>query len=1038
MNIKFFLLIIIIFFITGCGTPDYEGKLVEDDWDTSRIDLETADYDEVCNQIEKLMKKTNVPGISMVIVSADQTRYMSFGYADRENMIEADENTLYEIGSMSKAFTGVAILLLEEQGKLSLDDDIRDYLPWLELKYKGIYQGKQINEPVKVTIKNFLYHTSGIPYESIVGIMPSRDDMALENTVSTLTGTYLKEYPGEVYSYATINYDVLGLVIEEVSGTTYEEYIEENLLIPLGLFDTYVDREKAEKTGRLAKGYKTKFFFPRLTESPELRGSVPAGYYISSAADMERWIRIQLGLIEVSEIYQRVIERSHVPDTTVEPSYNDFYGAGWQVELQGKEYMHSGTNPTFASMIYMEPFRLYGICVLSNLSANTAGYINSNVTDMLKDRELEMLQYHDSFFQSYDAVFSIASIIGSLLILFYLIAIIKDINNIKKGRRNRSKQLSFGQFIIGIFMYIYAMICVYYLPYIMFSRITWEAVFIWGTEVIVFGTIVAFSGFSLFYLHFMICLAYPAKKEKNYVSLSILSIINGASGALIIFTINETFSRELDYSKELFLYFGFSLLFYCYTYKLLQTRLIVISNEIIYEYRVKLINGILRSSYRTIELIGQEKIYTGLNNDTNVISRLPNIILNLTSNVIIIFFCLVFLFYKNISAFFVSIVTILINMGLVFLISRSAELFFSKCRYLQDIYFRQLYDLIYGFKELVLSTVKKREFIDDVNEKSKLSKDLSIKTDIKYMNLNLFNNMLHNLIFGVVVFVLPIFVINMDVNDLRETLFMVFYMIAPFSILMGTFPDITEIRINFARLNELYNSLDKEMDEGKQPLVSDMPEHIKIEYRNLDFSYGDFEEENKEQFSVQDISLDISLGQVLFITGGNGSGKSTVGKLLTGIYKKREGIIKINNKICTENELKQYYSAVYSDFHIFYKMYGYDPKEKKEFLEILDMMEIKEKVVIEENGVFDFNGLSTGQKKRLALALCYMDKKPFILLDEWAAEQDPEFKEFFYTSIIPLLKSKGKGIIMITHDDSYYDIADKIIKLEFGKIVWCR
>lgn len=323
---------------------------------------------------------------------------MSFGYADKEKLIVADENTLYEIDSMSKAFTGVAILLLEEQGKLSLEDDIREYLPWLELKYSGIYQGKQINEPVKVTIKNFLYHTSGLPYESIVGIAPSSDDMALENTVRTLTGTYLKEYPGEAYNYATINYDVLGLVIEKVSGISYGEYIENNLLMPLGLYDTYVDKEKAEKTGRLAKGYKTKFFCPRLTESPEYRGSVPAGYYISSAADMERWIRIQLGLIEVPEMYQRAIERSHISDTTVSPSYNCFYGAGWQVDMKGKEYMHSGINPNFASMIYIEPFRSYGICVLSNLSANTAEYINSNVTDILKAESLRCYNTRTPFF----------------------------------------------------------------------------------------------------------------------------------------------------------------------------------------------------------------------------------------------------------------------------------------------------------------------------------------------------------------------------------------------------------------------------------------------------------------------------------------------------------------------------------------------------------------------------------------------------------------------------------------------------------------
>ena len=650
--------IVSLLFILFCVNPvsaevkALEKSTITEQDDTTVINLMEADYNKIDQHVRKLMKKTNAPSVSIAIVSDNQTKLLTYGYADKEEKILADENTLYELGSNSKAFTGLGILLLAEQGKLTLEDDVKMYLPWLDLHYKGIWQGEQVDGLVKTTIKNFLYHTSGVPYESIANIKPSNQVDALEKTVRSLEDSYVIDYPGTRFRYATINYDVLGLIIEVVSGMPYEEFIKENLLIPLGLHDTYVYKSEAEQTGRMAKDYKTIFFTPRRVEMPEYRGNTPAGYYISSASDMVRWMRIQLGLEDIPQIYRNIIEKSHLPDTTVVPSYNDFYGTGWQIELQGKEIMHTGINPSFASMIYLEPLRNYGICVFSNLSSTTAGYVNSNITDMLKNIELEMHTYQESFFQSYDVYFSVAAICGLFLILFYLVNIIILIHKIIKKNRTRGKMVGIIQIIFSFAMLLFTALCAYYLPNILFDKLNWEAVQVWGSDIIILGTILAFFGFAMFFIHLLISLAYPSQKEKNYFSLALLSVINGFSGSLIIFIINESFNRNLEYSKELLLYFCFILVFFCYTYQLLQGRLITITNKTIYEFRMKLINKIVGTSYRTIEKIGKSRIYTVLNNDTGAISELPGIILRLTTNSLIVLFCLWLLFRNSLPAFF--------------------------------------------------------------------------------------------------------------------------------------------------------------------------------------------------------------------------------------------------------------------------------------------------------------------------------------------------------------------------------------------------
>jgi putative ATP-binding cassette transporter len=206
-----------------------------------------------------------------------------------------------------------------------------------------------------------------------------------------------------------------------------------------------------------------------------------------------------------------------------------------------------------------------------------------------------------------------------------------------------------------------------------------------------------------------------------------------------------------------------------------------------------------------------------------------------------------------------------------------------------------------------------------------------------------------------------------------------------------------------------------------------------IEAQGLYFHYPG--EDGGTGFTLGPIDLTVKKGETLFLVGGNGSGKTTLAKLLTGLYQPEKGIIKINGKeIKGEDYPGEYFSTVFGDFQLFKKLYNVNIEEKRPEIEkYLEVLDLQGKVRLKD-GSFSTLNLSGGQRKRLALLQCYLEDCPIYLFDEVAADQDPEFRKFFYRDLLVRMKESGKIIIAITHDDHYFDLADKIIKLDMGEI----
>jgi putative ATP-binding cassette transporter len=190
-------------------------------------------------------------------------------------------------------------------------------------------------------------------------------------------------------------------------------------------------------------------------------------------------------------------------------------------------------------------------------------------------------------------------------------------------------------------------------------------------------------------------------------------------------------------------------------------------------------------------------------------------------------------------------------------------------------------------------------------------------------------------------------------------------------------------------------------------------------------------------FVLGPINLEVKSGELLFITGGNGSGKTTLAKLLLGLYVPEKGEIYLNGELITDEkreEYRQHFSAVFSDFYLFRTLFGLDSGHlDRTARDYLVRLQLDHKVKVQDRELSTLE-LSQGQRKRLALLAAYLEDRPIYLFDEWAADQDPVFKEIFYFQLLPELKRKGKAVVIISHDDRYYSVADRVIKLDYGKV----
>lgn len=996
----------------------------------SKVD-DTVIGDDTVNKIEtyvkKQMKDSKIPGMAVNIVKGDKVIYQKgFGYSDISSSKRVDSKTLFEMGSNSKAYTAVLIYILEEEKLLSINDSVSKYIPWFYMTYDGKNQ--------QITIEQLLHHTSGIAFKTIGDIPQDESAKAIENTVRILVGKELGNKPGSVMEYATINYDVLGLIIEKITGKTFEEYAKDELLVPLGLKNTLLDRKESQKSEFMSKGYKLNFLRQVEYDAPSYNGNLPAGYFISNSDDICKWLIIQINKSGLSQPLKRSIEKTHIPDNKVLPGDDgSSYASGWYIIPDGGgEILHDGSNPNFSSFIDFRPEEKIGVAVMANLNSQFTSFTGKGIMDILmgkapKENKTDIYLNGD---KTSTAIILISILLMIAVIYFMGLAIVQLIKSKRKFKGRGLKGflgLIFSMAFMAFFIY-----CIFRVPDVLFYGLSWDFIKVWAPESLITALYaMVILGF-LFYVYYLFIFFFKkVDTDKSIFDILIVSIFSGFGNAFLIFSVNLALAGNDDFRMKLLLYFVFGIILYIVGQRVVRMRLVSMTNNMVYEKRMSLVERTLKAPFYKFDTLEEGKILAGLNNDTEVISNYANTFITGVTSMVTLVCCLVYLGMLNIKALLASLVIVILALVFYYLIGTSANKLWEQTRDIQNVFFKFINDLIGGFKELSLNDEKRKDFKEDFNSSCKLYRDKRKAAEYKFANAFIIGELVFTIVIGAVAFLLPTLFKGIEISVLSNFIFIFLYMMGPIHSILGAIPETMQMRISWNKIKDLEKQLEiiEDLENNK---TTTKEKKITLKLKDVEYSY---KTDGGDDFRVGPIDLEFKTGETIFITGGNGSGKSTLAKLMTGLYVPSKGHIMLNGRKIKSDRLGQYYSTIFSDFYLFEKLYGIDYKDKlNDIKKYLKVLHIDNKVEIKD-GRFSTVRLSTGQRKRLALLVSYLEDRPIYLFDEWAADQDPEFRKFFYDVLLPQLKDKGKCVIAITHDDRYFHKADKMIKMEFGKVV---
>jgi putative pyoverdin transport system ATP-binding/permease protein len=254
----------------------------------------------------------------------------------------------------------------------------------------------------------------------------------------------------------------------------------------------------------------------------------------------------------------------------------------------------------------------------------------------------------------------------------------------------------------------------------------------------------------------------------------------------------------------------------------------------------------------------------------------------------------------------------------------------------------------------------------------------------------------------------------------------------PITAITGASPAIAKARTSCEALIDLERQLEAAA-RGSHATTEPLTRFEQIELRSAIYRHKLADGTNG--FEVGPINLLLRSGELLFISGGNGSGKSTLLKLLTALYVPQTGELVVDGTTIDADHREAYqnlFSTVFSDFHLFNRTFGLSDISPERVSEWLVRMEIDGKTRL-HHGQFDTIKLSTGQRKRLALVVAALEDRPIYVFDEFAADQDPAFRRKFYDEILPTLHERGKTVIVVTHDERYFDRATRHLTMEDGR-----
>jgi len=534
-------------------------------------------------------------------------------------------------------------------------------------------------------------------------------------------------------------------------------------------------------------------------------------------------------------------------------------------------------------------------------------------------------------------------------------------------------------------------------------------------------------------------ISFLLRYSRGLVTLAILaSVVSGASNAGLIALINSAISgNRFSATHLVWMFAGLCLLLPLARF-IAQVVLTHLSQKATFDLRMRLSRQILSAPLRRLEEMGPHRLLAALTEDVQVItSTLANIPI-ICMHAVILISCVIYLGFLSWTLLLAVLGFMAVRLVSFQLIVTRGTHYMRMAREEQDSLFGHFRAMTEGTKELKLNYVRRDTFLAKVlRSTAELSRRHNLAGNTIYTLAGSWTQFLHFALIGLILFAAPSLT-GAGTQTLIGYTIILLYMLVPLDVLVSVSPMLGRAGVALNKVQSLGLSLSAGVKEEESAIPLDIePDWQRLELRGVTHSYR--REHDDGKFVLGPIDLTIEPGEVVFIVGGNGSGKTTLAKLLTGLYVPEAGEVRLRGEPITDQNreyYRQHFSAVFSDFYLFDTLLGLSAKALDLDVQAQDYLSklLLDRKVEVKDGVLSTTHLSQGQRKRLALLTAYLEDRPVYVFDEWAADQDPQFKETFYYQLIPELKARGKTVIVITHDQHYYYMADRIVRLEFGRL----
>ena len=531
-----------------------------------------------------------------------------------------------------------------------------------------------------------------------------------------------------------------------------------------------------------------------------------------------------------------------------------------------------------------------------------------------------------------------------------------------------------------------------------------------------------------------------SESDRNTAYLLVVAGFSGLLGTLLIALIIGAAQKVAPGQLDLLDLAKFAFCLACYVlgrrYSIVQAS--ALAERIVMKMRLRILDRIRRSNLLRFEQVGTARVYSVLNESAATLSSSANYIASGFSSAVMLIFATFYVAYLSFLAFVMTFGVILAGILLFSNTRKNLDAQLKKSSAKETEFFGLMQHLLDGFKEVKMNQARSDDLYANylVTTAGEL-RNLKLEADRQFAQMSLIGQNFLYVLVAFIIFALPASG-TVDAQKVAQLATAIIFIMGPLGEVVGSVPLLMRSNTAISIINKLESTLDSAALEGtgadrlrETPLRS----FHEISLRNVSFAYE--HRLGEGAFQLGPLDLSVNSNELLFIVGGNGSGKSTLLKVLTGLYAPETGSILLDSEIVRREDLPVYrslFSIIFTDFHLFDRLYGLQNIDQHVVDDLLVAMRLQNVTRI-EHGQFESTDLSTGQKKRLALIVAFLEQRPILVFDEVAADQDPGFRKYFYEVLLPRLQSEGKTIVAVTHDDHYFHVADRVLKMEDGRFV---